>query len=205
MKKSLKNTQKIDFLSIFDDFSVISPQTTFIERGAKIGCGSTIYPNVYIDKNCAIGANCTVLPNTMLEGCVCGENCQIGPSAHARANTRLGNEVRLGNFCETKNCDIGDNTKIAHLSYVGDASVGKNCNIGCGVVFANFDGVKKHKTTVGDNCFIGCNVNLIAPLSIGKNSFIAAGTTVTENLNHNSFLCARATKKIKENKGFNKE
>lgn len=205
MQKTRKNEQKIDFLSVFDGFSVISPQTTFIERGAKIAKNCVIYPNVYIDKDCVLGENCVVYPNTMLESFVCGENCKIGPNAHTRTNTVLGNNVRLGNFCETKNCIIGDNTKIAHLTYIGDAEVGKNCNIGCGVVFANYDGVNKHKTLIGDNCFVGCNVNLIAPLTIKNNCFIGAGTTVTQNLDKNSFLCARIKGKTKANKGFNKE
>ncbi|MBQ7977465.1 MAG: hypothetical protein IJ301_02580 [Clostridia bacterium] len=204
-KKTQKNCKKFDFLQDFGDFQVISPKNTFIEKGARIGKNCIIYPNVYIDKNCIIGENTIIYSNTFIEGMVCENGCEIGPSAHIRKNTKLGKCIRLGNFCEVKNSVIGDNTKIAHLSYVGDAVIGSGCNIGCGVVFANYDGVLKHKTFVGNNCFVGCNVNIIAPRNIGNNCFIGAGTTLTKDLKNNAFAVARAYLNIKENNGFNKE
>lgn len=203
IKKIHKNNQKTlkkrDFLHKFNDFEVISPKTTFIECGAKIGENVTIYPNCYIDKNCIIGDNTVILGNCFLQNCICGEACQIGPFVHTREKTELGDRVRLGNFCETKNALIGNGVKIAHLSYIGDAEIGDNCNIGCGVIFANYDGINKYKTTIGAGCFVGCNVNLVAPLSVGKNCFIGAGSTITENLDDNSFAISRAELKVKPN------
>lgn len=199
-KKSQKNLKKRKFLHKFDNFTVISTKTTFIEIGALIGKNVIIYPNCYIDKNCIIGDNSIIFGNCFLQNCVCGQGCKIGPFVHTREGTLLGDNVRLGNFCETKNAQIGNGVKVAHLCYIGDAQIDENCNIGCGVVFANFDGIKKHKTTIGANCFVGCNVNLIAPLNIGANCFVGAGTTVTQDLKVNSFAISRAELKIKPNK-----
>lgn len=199
-QKCKKTAKKQHFLSKFKGFQVISPKTTFIEKGAKIGKGCVIYPNVFIDKNCIIGANTIIYSSCMLEGVTTGKNCKIGPFAHTRTPTYLGNNVRLGNFCETKNCKIGDNTKIAHLTYIGDAEIGSGCNFGCGVVFANYNGKTKFKTFVGNNCFIGCNVNLIAPLKIENNCFIGAGTTLSKDLETNTFALTRADLTTKTNK-----
>ena len=205
MEKSQKNVKNIEFLTQFNDFTVIAPQNTYIEVGAKIGKSTIIYPNCYIDKNSKIGANCCVFSGCVLEGTSIDEGSFIGPFAHTRSNSIIGKNVRLGNFCETKNCKIGDNTKIAHLTYVGDAEIGQNCNFGCGVVFANFDGINKYKIVIGDNCFIGCNVNLIAPLKIGSNSFIGANTVVDKDLDTNTFALARPPLIVKNNKKFNKK
>ena len=204
LEKHKKINKKRNFLSNFSDFYVIAPKNTFIECGAEIGKNTIIYPNCYIDKNSKIGENCKVLPGCFIEGSEIGSDVQVGPFAHLRAGTKLGNHVRLGNFCETKNAQIGEDTKIAHLTYVGDAVVGRNCNFGCGVVFANFDGVEKHQTYIGDNCFIGCNANLIAPLNIGNNVFIGAGSTITQDLVENTFALSRIPLETKNNLGFNK-
>ena len=217
MKKITKNAEKKSFIHKFKNFSVISRRNTFIEKGAQIGENCVIYPNVYIDKNCKIGENCiiyngTILKNTeikndtiiysycVLDGCKAGSCCRLGPFLHTREKTVIGNGVRLGNFCETKNAEIDDNTKIAHLSYVGDATIGKNCNFGCGTVFANYDGEKKMHSTVKNGCFIGCNANIVAPAEIGENVFVAAGTTVTKTIKSNTFVIGRPEIKQKPNK-----
>lgn len=129
-----------------------------------------------------------------------GKNCKIGPNAHLRPNCKIGDNCRIGNFVEIKNSTIGEGTKISHLTYVGDAVVGKNCNIGCGVVFVNYNGKEKNKIVVGDNVFIGCNCNLIAPLNIPNNVYIAAGTTVTSDLNEFDFVIGRSKQEIKPNR-----
>jgi bifunctional UDP-N-acetylglucosamine pyrophosphorylase/glucosamine-1-phosphate N-acetyltransferase len=105
--------------------------------------------------------------------------------------------VRVGNFVEIKNSTIKQNTKISHLTYIGDATIGSNCNIGCGVVFCNYDGKNKHKTIIGDNVFVGSNVNLIAPITIDNNCFIAAGSTVTKSVSNDTFVIARAKQENK--------
>lgn len=141
----------------------------------------------------------TVVNKSEIENSQVGENCSVGPYAHIKQNSDIGNNVRIGNFVEIKNSQIGCGSKLAHLTYVGDAEVGENVNFGCGVVFANYDGNKKHKTIVGNNCFIGCNCNLVAPISIGNNCYIAAGTTLTKSIEDNTFCIGRAKETTKEN------
>src|SRR5690606_34322776 len=107
-------------------------------------------------------------------------------------NSHLGKNIRIGNFVEVKNSNIGDNSKAAHLAYIGDADVGKNVNIGCAVVFVNYDGLKKHRTIVEDNAFIGSNSNIIAPVKVKKWGDEAAGSTITHEVEVSSLAIARA-------------
>ena len=107
--------------------------------------------------------------------------------------------MRIGDFVEIKNAKIGDETKISHLTYVGDGDVGRNVNLGCGVVFVNYDGKKKHRTIVEDNAFVGCNTNLVAPVRVERDSFIAAGSTITDDVPQNALAIARARQINKEN------
>ncbi|MBE0701179.1 MAG: bifunctional UDP-N-acetylglucosamine diphosphorylase/glucosamine-1-phosphate N-acetyltransferase GlmU, partial [Acholeplasmataceae bacterium] len=126
------------------------------------------------------------------------ENSMIGPFAHLRSHTVIGKNNRIGNFVEVKNSTTGFDTKAAHLAYIGDATVGDHVNFGCGAVTVNYDGVRKHRTEIGNDVFIGCNVNLIAPLKISDNVFIAAGSTVTKDVPAGAMAIAR-------NKQINKE
>ena len=114
-------------------------------------------------------------------------------------NSNLKDNIRCGNYVEIKNSEINNDTKIAHLTYIGDSKVGKNVNFGCGTVTVNFDGKEKNKTIIGNNCFIGCNTNLIAPVKVGDNVFIAAGSTITDNLDDNDFVVARSKMVVKKN------
>lgn len=194
MKKHKKYIKKIK------NVMILSPKNTFIEKGAVIGEGTIIYPNNYICSDAVIGQHCILFPNNYIKKCEIKDNCKIGPFTHIREDTVLGNGVKLGNFCEIKASFIGDSTKISHLTYIGNGIVGKNCNFGCGTIFANFNGKIKQKVQVGDNCFIGCNSNLIAPLKIEDNCFVAAGSTISKNLDKNSFAISRAELKVKPNK-----
>ena len=128
-----------------------------------------------------------------------GKGTRIGPGVVIRGATKIGKNCRITNCVEIKNSQIGEGTKIAHMSYVGDATVGANCNIGCGVVFCNYDGREKHKITVGDNVFVGSNCNLVAPLTLADNAYIAAGSTITNDVPKDSLGIARARQAIKEN------
>jgi bifunctional UDP-N-acetylglucosamine pyrophosphorylase/glucosamine-1-phosphate N-acetyltransferase len=128
----------------------------------------------------------------MIENAEIGKCCLVGPYAHLRPKAKLGNFVKLGNFCEVKNSIIGDYCKVSHLTYVGDAEIGKKCNIGCGVIFVNYNGKIKSKTTIGDNCFIGSNTNIIAPVNIGEKAYICAGTTIDKSVDSNSFVIGRS-------------
>ena len=146
----------------------------------------------YIYDDVVIGRDTVIHPNTTIKsGVVIGENCEIGPNAYIRENCIIGNNAKVGSFVELKNVKIGDNTKVPHLTYLGDCEIGKNSNVGCGTITCNYDGKKKHKTIIGDNAFIGSNVNFIAPVTLGDNVLIAAGSTITEDVPSNNMGIAR--------------
>lgn len=146
----------------------------------------------YIYDDVTIGRDTVIHPNTTIKsGVVIGENCEIGPNAYIRENCIIGNNAKVGSFVELKNVKIGDNTKVPHLTYLGDCEIGKNSNVGCGTITCNYDGKKKHKTIIGDNAFIGSNVNFIAPVTLGDNVLIAAGSTITDDVPSNNMGIAR--------------
>ena len=146
----------------------------------------------YIYDDVIIGRDTVIHPNTTIKsGVVIGENCEIGPNAYIRENCTIGNNAKVGSFVELKNVKIGENTKVPHLTYLGDCEIGKNSNVGCGTITCNYDGKKKHKTIIGDNAFIGSNVNFIAPVTLGDNVLIAAGSTITDNVPSDNMGIAR--------------
>ena len=146
----------------------------------------------YIYDDVTIGRDSVIHPNTTIKsGVVIGENCEIGPNAYIRENCIIGNNAKVGSFVELKNVKIGDNTKVPHLKYLGDCEIGKYSNVGCGTITCNYDGKKKHKTIIGDNAFIGSNVNFIAPVTLGDNVLIAAGSTITDDVPSNNMGIAR--------------
>ena len=174
-----------------EPFAVVRGNTV-LRDGCVIGSFSYI-------NNSEIGEN-TVVKASRIENSVVGADCMVGPNAHLREHAVVGNGCRVGNFVEVKKSTLSDGVKASHLSYVGDAYVGKNTNIGCGVIFVNYDGHQKHKTTVGDNCFIGCNSNLVAPLYVGNDCFIACGTTVDKDVPDGAFSIGRSYLTVKEGK-----
>ena len=198
------------------NFCLKNKRSTFIDKSVKIGNNVTIYENNRLEGECVIGDNVVIYPNCYLKDTVVldnttitsthsesakvGKDCSVGPFARLRPNAIIMDEVKIGNFVEIKNANIGKGTKVSHLAYVGDAEVGEDCNIGCGVIFVNYNGKGKNKTKVGDNCFIGSNCNLIAPLNIEKNSYICAGTTVTDDVKSDDFVIGRVRQEIKENR-----
>jgi bifunctional UDP-N-acetylglucosamine pyrophosphorylase/glucosamine-1-phosphate N-acetyltransferase len=168
---------------------VIEPSNTLRGR-TRIGDGAHLnFGNVITDS--VIGEN-AVVTGSNLNGCAVGAGTSVGPYAYIRPHTEVGERCRIGDFTELKNAKIGDGTKVSHLSYVGDAEVGKDCNIGCGAVFVNYDGRNKYRTRVGDGAFIGSNCNLIAPVSIGDRAFIAAGSTITDDIPGKALAIARS-------------
>lgn len=175
----------------------ISNSVTII-GDCKIGEKVVIYGDSYIE-DCEIGDNTTIWSSALKHSHI-GADCTVGPFAHVREHSDIGDKVRIGNFVEIKKSTIGSGSKLAHLTYVGDASIGKNCNIGCGVIFCNYDGKNKHKTTLGDNVFVGSNCNLIAPIEIEDDCFIAAGTTVTESTPKSTFVIGRQKQINKQRK-----
>lgn len=160
-------------------------QKSFVASNVSIGAGCVIE-----DSSIASGAK--ILPYSVITKSIVGKNCIVGPFANLREGSLLKSGSKIGTFVEVKNSIIGKNTKAAHLAYIGDAYIGENVNIGCGVVFCNYDGKRKHKTYVGDNVFIGANSNLVAPLFVGKDAFIAAGSTITKTVYEKERVIARA-------------
>jgi len=194
--------------------TLIDPASTYINADVEIGIDTVIYPGVILEAGTKIGEDCIIGPNSRIVSSVIGNNVEVnnsivlessigdgtkvGPFAYIRPGSVVGCNVKIGDFVELKKADIGDKTKISHLTYVGDAKVGKNVNIGCGVVFVNYDGKQKHKTIVGDNAFIGCNTNLVAPVTVGNDSYIAAGSTITEEVPEHALAIARERQVNKE-------
>lgn len=159
--------------------------------------------STYIHDNVKIGTDTVIHPNTTIKsGVVIGSNCEIGPNAYIREGCEIGNNVKVGNFVELKKVKVGDRTKIPHFIYLGDTEIGEDCNIGCGTITCNYDGVNKHKTKIGDRAFIGSNVNLVAPVTLGDDVLIAAGSTITDDVPSNNMGIARQrqTNKPRKNK-----
>jgi bifunctional UDP-N-acetylglucosamine pyrophosphorylase/glucosamine-1-phosphate N-acetyltransferase len=205
--------------------TIIDPNNTYIDEDTIIGHDTIIYPGTVIEGKCVIGEDCIIGPNTRMVNSTCtnsveiqssvvlessiGDETHVGPFAYIRPGTNIGKNCRIGDFVEIKNSVIGNKTKVSHLTYIGDADFGNNINVGCGVVVVNYDGKKKSRSTVGDNAFIGCNTNLVSPVEVKPNSYIAAGSTITEEVPEYSLAIARARQVNKEDwvikKGMKRE
>ncbi|MCK5732525.1 MAG: bifunctional UDP-N-acetylglucosamine diphosphorylase/glucosamine-1-phosphate N-acetyltransferase GlmU [Tenericutes bacterium] len=195
--------------------AMINPETITIGHNVVIESSAIIYPNTYITGNSVIKKGAAIGPNTEIHHSYIGENVickhslifdstiqegsKVGPFAHIRDGANVGPKNRIGNFVEIKKTSTGYNTKASHIAYIGDAEIGNNVNFGCGAITVNYDGTNKYKTIIGDNVFVGCNANLIAPIEIHDDSFIAAGSTVNKNVPKGSLAIARAYQVNKEN------
>ena len=191
-----------------------NPESVYIEDGVEIGNDTEICQNVTIKSGTKIGSDCVIGSGSMLDRAVIhdgvavlssvilesevDEGTHVGPIAYIRPNCHVGKEVKVGDFVELKNSNIDDGTKISHLTYIGDSDVGKRVNFGCGTVTCNYDGKKKYRTTIGDDCFVGCNTNFVSPINVGDGVYIAAGSTITEDIPENSLSIARARQVNKE-------
>ncbi len=162
--------------------TIVDPASTWIDVDVEIGRDSTIEPGCAIQGATRIGERVQLRPHCVIESSEIGDDSVIGPSAHLRPGNRIGPRVRIGNFVELKNSTLGAGVKADHLSYLGDADVGDGASFGCGSITVNYDWRKKHRTTVGDRAAIGCNANLVAPVSVGADAAVAAGTTVTKDV-----------------------
>lgn len=159
-----------------------------MRRGVTIEDASS----TYIHDNVIIGVDTVIHPNTTIKnGVIIGSNCEIGPNAYIREGCLIGNDVKIGNCVELKKVKIGNRTKVPHFIYLGDTEIGEDCNVGCGTITCNYDGVNKNKTVIGDRAFIGSNVNLVAPVTLGDDVLIAAGSTITEDVPSNNMGIAR--------------
>lgn len=191
-----------------------NPESVYIEDGVEIGNDTEICQNVTIKSGTKIGSDCVIGSGSMLDRAVIhdgvdvlssvilesevDEGTHVGPFAYIRPNCHVGKEVKVGDFVELKNSNIDDGTKISHLTYIGDSDVGKRVNFGCGTVTCNYDGKKKYRTTIGDDCFVGCNTNFVSPINVDDGVYIAAGSTITEDIPENSLSIARARQVNKE-------
>lgn len=186
----LDDTVKIGDNVTIEPYAVILGDTV-LRDGCTVGSFSYLL-------NADIGQNTVVNASRIVNSKV-GANCSVGPYAHLREGAIIGDSCRVGNFVEVKKSNLQEGVKASHLSYVGDAEIGAKTNVGCGVIFVNYDGNKKHKTTVGKNCFIGCNSNLIAPVNVADDCFVACDTTVTSDVPEGAFVIGRSKMIVKEN------
>ena len=206
--------RRINESHMVNGVTIIDVNSTYIEADVEIGNDTIVYPgamlrrNTKIGTNCVIGMNCSITnsqignytevqSSTIVDSTV-GENTTVGPYAYLRPNSNIGNNVKIGDFVEVKNATIEDNSKASHLSYIGDAHVGKDVNIGCGVVFVNYDGKNKFKSTVKDGAFIGSNSNLVAPVTVEEKGYVATGSTITNDVPQGALAVARERQVIKE-------
>ena len=206
----LRNIKK----ALENGVELITTDGVIIGNGAEIGKDTKILPNTILRGKIKIGSGCTIGPNTVLENVTIGDNTvinasqaeeaeigsgvKIGPFSYIRPNCKIADGVKVGDFVELKNSVIGEKTSIAHLTYIGDTDIAKGVNMGGGIITCNYDGKNKHRTTIGANSFVGCNTNLVAPVVVGEGAYIAAGSTITEDVPKNALSIARARQVNKE-------
>jgi bifunctional UDP-N-acetylglucosamine pyrophosphorylase / glucosamine-1-phosphate N-acetyltransferase len=186
---------------------IVDPASTYIEVDVTIGVDTVIQPGTFLRGNTQIGEGCHIGPQADLSDVVVqdGANIQyavvassqigaatlVGPYAYIRPGTHLAAQTKIGCFVDLKKVHLGEGAKVPHLAYVGDAEVGEGVNISCGAITVNYDGIHKYKTVIEDGAFVGCNVNLVAPVSVKKGAYVAAGSTITEDVPENAFAIAR--------------
>lgn len=204
--KILRQRKNISLMN--SGVTIIDPASTFIDVGVEIGQDTIIYPNTYLEGDTKIGADCAIGPNTRFTNMIVGDGVQaqfsychdseicdgviLGPYVHIRPNCKIGVKVKIGNFVEVKNSNIGEASKLPHLQYIGDCDMGSGVNMGCGTITVNYDGKKKYRTVIGDNVFVGCNSNLVAPITVEDGAYIAAGSTITKTVPKDNLAVARS-------------
>ena len=191
--------EKLRNKALLKGVNLVAPETIFLSADTTFGKNVTIDPYVVIGPKVKIGDNSYIKSFTHMEGTKIEKNVVVGPYARLREGTILKSNSKIGNFVETKKSSININSKVNHLSYIGDTTIGKNANIGAGTITCNYDGLKKHKTTISDNVFVGSNSSLVAPLKINKNSTIGAGSVITKNVKKNSLAVTRSSQDEVEN------
>lgn len=200
--------RRINLRHMENGVTLIDPLSTYISPEVTIGEDTVIYPGVILEGKTSVGRDSYIGPYCRLKDVIIGDNTTvkytwgekasvgnistIGPFAYLRPDSDIGNNVKIGDFVEVKNSSLGDGTKVSHLTYIGDSDVGENVNFGCGTVTVNYNGREKYRTVIGDNVFIGCNTNLVAPVKVENDTYIAAGSTITEDVPEKSLAIARA-------------
>ena len=211
-EKILRRRKNEELMS--EGVTIMDPATTYIDDDVKVGRDTVIYPMTWLENGTVIGEECEIGPNVRFQDVKCGNRvtgqfiyaheCQIdddvklGQFVHLRPNTHLFEGVKIDNFIEVKNSNIGKGSKLPHLSYIGDCDMGENVNMGCGTITVNYDGKAKHRTKIGNNAFVGCNSNLVAPVTIEDDAYIAAGSTITKTAPKGKLSIARARQTVIE-------
>lgn len=209
--------ERINSQLMHSGVTIVDPATTYVDAGVCVGRDTVIFPGTILEGKTSVGANCKVGPHAHVINSIIGDNAfvwhsvinesvladgvTVGPYAHLRPQTRLCSNVKVGDFVEIKNSTVGEHSKIPHLSYVGDARVGAGVNLGAGTIIVNYDGRHKHETRIEDGAFVGCNSNLVAPVTIGQDAFVAAGSTVTRDVPPGALSIARPDQVNKANLG----
>lgn len=187
--------------------TVLDPAATYVDPACQVAAGACLLPFTVLEGACEVGAGCRVGPGahlrdsrlgaggrvwySVVESSVLGEGCTVGPYAHLRPGCSVGDHVRIGNFVEIKNAAVGAGAKLPHHTYMGEVDIGPGTNIGAGAVVVNYDGVEKRRASIGARAMLGCNANLIAPASVADDAFVAAGTTVTEDVTAGALCVGR--------------
>ncbi|ULG71866.1 bifunctional UDP-N-acetylglucosamine diphosphorylase/glucosamine-1-phosphate N-acetyltransferase GlmU [Macrococcus brunensis] len=206
--------RRINQQHMLNGVTLLDPDNTYIDSEVEIGQDTVIHPGVSLKGKTVIGEeviitahsdikNSTIgdraeIKHSVITDSIVGTDSAVGPFAQLRPGSDIGREVKIGNFVEVKKAKLHDEAKVSHLSYIGDAEIGERTNVGCGSITVNYDGKNKFKTVVGKDAFIGCNSNLVAPVTIGDGSFVAAGSTITDNVPEESLALGRARQTTKE-------
>ena len=218
-RRALAEVSLIVRRRILDDLmlsgvTVDDPASTFVDAGVEIGPDTRIMPHTFLKRKTRVGKCCVIGPQTLIDESIIGDEVTIsfsvieksrvedraslGPFSHLRPGSVIGEDAQIGNYAEIKNSTIGRGSKIHHHTYVGDSSLGERVNFSAGAITVNYDGRRKHRTDIGDGAFIGCNVNLVAPVKVGKDAFVAAGSTVTDEVPSGALAIARERQTNKE-------
>ena len=202
------NTAKHDAL-VAAGVTLLDPATTYVDDSVTVGAGTVLHPGVTLEGRTTIGANCRVrswvriTDSTIGDNVVINDTCiivesrvdagaRVGPFAHIRPASHVKRDARVGNFVELKKTVLGDGSKANHLSYLGDATIGAGANIGAGTITCNYDGARKHQTIIEDGAFIGSDTQLVAPVTVGAGSYVAAGSSITHDVPAGALGVARA-------------
>lgn len=198
---------RLNRMHMVNGVTIVDPASTYIEADVRIGADTVLLPGSMLRGRTVIGSDCVIGPgaditdssigdgavvkHSVLQEAAVGAASSVGPFAYLRPGANLGEDVKVGDFVEIKNATLGDGAKVSHLAYVGDAEIGKNVNFGCGAITVNYDGFNKQLTQVEDDAFIGSNVNLIAPVKVGKGAYVVAGSTITNEVPAGDLAIAR--------------
>lgn len=208
-EKILRRRKKMELME--NGVTLMDPDSIFVDSDVVIGRDTVIYPFTWLEGKTVVGEGCILGPSSRFTDAKIGNDvtahfvyaheCEIesgatmGPYVHIRPESHISKNVKIGNFVEVKNSNIGEGSKLPHLQYIGDCDMGVGVNMGCGTITVNYDGKQKFRTKIGDNVFVGCNSNLVAPVDVGDGAYVAAGSTITKDVPPNELAVARARQK----------